>query len=368
MSLTLEVTLGARSYPVRVGQNILHELGGQVRHAVRSARALVVTNPLVDGLYGPTVVSSLEEAGYGVAKALVEDSEDSKSLETAEMLYERLVLEGHERSDPVIALGGGVVGDLAGFVAATYMRGVPLVQVPTTLLAQVDSSVGGKVAVNLPTGKNLIGAFWQPRLVLADIATLASLDERQVVAGAAELVKMGLIAGGEFFEFLTRDLSRVLAREPESLARAVFEAVSAKAHVVEADETDRGHRSVLNLGHTTAHALEQRLGYGAILHGEAVAIGIIVATYVAEAMGVTDSGEAERVRALVRRLEVPVPVPLDVDGLVAQMYRDKKARSGALRFVLLAKVGEPVIETVQEAIVVSALKRLEGDAATQGSA
>lgn len=361
MSQTVEVRLGDRSYPVRIGSGILGELGVTTHARARGARACVVTDPTVDALYGARARTALEGAGYGVSTALVEDGERAKSLTTAEMLYGRLVDAGHERSDVVVALGGGVVGDVAGFVAGTYMRGVPFVQVPTTLLAQVDASVGGKVAVDLPQGKNLVGLFWQPRLVLADVETLDSLPERQIVAGLAEVVKTALLSGGEFLEFVHAHLEDLIARRHERLVHAIMECVTYKAGVVQRDEQDHGERALLNLGHTTAHALEQQGAYVGMLHGEAVAVGLLAAAYVAEEAGLSSGEEAAGQRVLVRRLGVGVPEALDVDALVAQMYRDKKTEGGKLRFVLLGRAGQPVVKAVDGAVAVRALERLAAE-------
>jgi len=257
-----------------------------------------------------------------------------------------------------VALGGGVVGDVAGFVAGTYMRGVPFVQVPTTLLAQVDSSVGGKVAVDLPQGKNLVGTFWQPSVVLADVDTLQTLDDRQVVAGLAEMVKTALLAGEAGLADLERDLDRLRSKDPDTLQSGVAEAVRFKARVVEQDETDKGLRAILNLGHTTAHALEQHSGFEGLLHGEAVALGLVVALDLSVSCGSLAPEKAERAKSLVDRLGVAYPRGMDPAAVVAQMYRDKKAAQGRLVFVLLDDIGLPAVREVGEAEARAAVERL----------
>lgn len=356
--MTIEIELEARRYPVHVGPGILDRTGEEARRLAGGRTAFVVTNATVGVLYGERLKASLEQAGYVVEVAEVPDGEEAKTLDQAAALYGRLIDAGCERSDPVVALGGGVVGDVAGFVAGTYMRGVPLVQVPTTLLAQVDSSVGGKTAVDLPQGKNLVGTFWQPRAVLADVATLQTLDDRQVVAGLAEMVKAALLAGEDTLRDLGRDLDLVRSKDPAALESAVAAAVRFKAAVVEQDETDRGLRAILNLGHTTAHALEQRSGFEGLLHGEAVALGLVVALDLSVSCGSLSPEKARRCKALVDRLGVAYPQGVDPAAVVAQMYRDKKAVHGKLVFVLLDDIGMPFVREVEEAEVRAAVERL----------
>jgi 3-dehydroquinate synthase len=354
----IRVRLTRAEYPAVIGRGVLPTLGGRLRDAAGGRRAFVISNRTVLGLFGDTALGSLAAAGYDVAVGEVPDSEEAKSLDVARALYSELIASGQERVDPIVALGGGVVGDLAGFVAGTFMRGVPLAQVPTTLLAQVDSSVGGKVAVNLPEGKNLVGLFWQPAFVLADLDVLDRLPASQVVAGMAEVVKAALLVGGDFLALVERDLEALLALEPGVLDEAVARSVALKARVVASDERDLAGRAVLNLGHTTGHAIEQQAGFKGMSHGEAVAVGLIAAAYVAETLGITSAAAAESQRALVRRLGVRVPEGLEVQPLVSQLYRDKKASGGELVFVLLAAPGEPQIKTVDEAAVREALKKM----------
>lgn len=346
---SIEVDLGARSYRVLTGRGILSSAGAEIRACAGGRRRIqVVSNEIVWTLHGAAVEGSVAEAGYEIDVELVPDGEEAKSLDVARGIYSRLVESGHERTDPILALGGGVIGDLAGFVAGTYMRGVPFVQAPTTLLAQVDAAIGGKTAVNLPEGKNLVGVIWQPRLVLADVDALETLPDRQVVAGLAEVIKAAMLAGGGFLETVEDSLGQLLARDPEKLAQAITASVELKARVVRSDENDQGERAVLNLGHTVGHALEQQVGYGGLLHGEAVALGLEVAAAVAEDIGVCDAEWAARQRSMARRLGVSVPHGLSVDGLITQMYRDKKVHKGALRMVLLRGPGRPELVDVPE--------------------
>jgi 3-dehydroquinate synthase len=356
--MTIEIELAARRYPVHVGPGVLDQAGDEARRLAGGRTAFVVTNATVGGLYQERLKVSLERAGYLVEAAEVPDGEEAKALDQAAALYGRLIDAGCERSDPVVALGGGVVGDVAGFVAGTYMRGVPFVQVPTTLLAQVDSSVGGKTAVDLPQGKNLVGTFWQPRVVLADVETLQTLDDRQVVAGLAEIVKTAFLSGEDALNDLERDLDQVRSKDPAALESTVAAAVRFKASVVEQDETDRGLRAILNLGHTTAHALEQRSGFEGLLHGEAVALGLVVALDLSVSCGSLSPEKARRLRALVDRLGVALPLGVEPAALVAQMYRDKKATRGKLVFVLLDDIGLPVVREVEEGDARAAVERL----------
>lgn len=358
MSTTIKIELGERSYDVTVGFGLLDRVGEQARCHAGGERAFLVTDELVRDAYGATVEESLGGAGYSVRTAAVSGGERAKSPDTALTLWKALVASGHERTDPVIALGGGVVGDLAGFVAGTYMRGVPFVHVPTTLLAQVDSSVGGKTAVNLPEGKNLVGVFWQPRAVLADAATLDTLPDRELVAGLAEVVKAALLAGGGFLEFVEDRLEDLVARDHGALQTAISESVRLKARVVQADETDSGMRAILNLGHTVGHALEQQAGYGGVLlHGEAVALGIVAAAHIGEAAGLCPPEVAERQRVLAARLGVALGGAVDIDALVGQMYRDKKTLGGALRLVVLSAPGRPQLVEMHEGTVREGLAR-----------
>lgn len=348
------INLGPRSYFIYIGTDLLARLGRFLQDFAFTPRALLVTNSAVGPLYGPLVEKSLAESGFEVIRAEIPDGEEHKSLATAAELYDLAYRSELDRRSPVLALGGGVVGDLAGFVAATYLRGVPFVQVPTTLLAQVDSSVGGKVAVNHPRGKNIIGAFYQPRLVLADLDTLKTLEPREVRAGLAEVIKYGVIADPAFFAWLEENVERLLALDPEALAHAVATSVRIKAQVVEEDEREEGRRAVLNFGHTLGHALEAATGYTIWRHGEAVAIGMVAAARLAVELGMLAEKEAGRIVNLIRRAGLPVSLPagISLDDLLASMRRDKKVLAGRLTFVLPVEIGkvEIVRDVPEEAV------------------
>jgi len=338
---TVTVALGERSYPIWIGQGILPTLGARLRALGLTGRAALISVPPVFDLYGEMAVASLAGAGLAAHPTIVPDGEASKCVEQLSGLWDRFVAERLERTDPVVALGGGVVGDLAGFAAATYKRGVPFVQCPTTLLAQVDSSVGGKVAIDHPLGKNLIGAFHQPAAVCVDLATLGTLPRRELVAGLGEVIRTGLAFDADFFAFLERDLERLLALESDTLRRAVATCCRIKAEVVAEDERESGgRRSLLNLGHTFGHALETLTGYTRYRHGEAVGWGIARAARLARAMGLLGEPDAARQEALLRRAGLPVDDPSpDADAMVAAMAHDKKSAGGKVRFVLTEKIG-----------------------------
>jgi len=335
------VALGERSYEVRIGWGSLAGLGAAVAEAVDATRALVVTVPPVGRRYAAAALRSLRAAGLPATRFDVPDGDRSKSLAQVARLYEAFLDAGADRSSVVIALGGGMVGDLAGFAAATLLRGLPLVQVPTTLLAMIDSSLGGKTGVNLRRGKNLVGAFHQPRLVWADAALLRTLPPRVLAAGMAEVVKHGAIRDAVLFERLERDLERVLALRDEALVLDVLErAVAVKADVVAQDERETGLRAHLNFGHTLGHAVEALRGYRGILHGEAVAMGMVFAARRSEALGIAPEGLAERLRALLARAGLPTELPdLPRAAYLAALRVDKKRRGTRIRFVVLKGVG-----------------------------
>ncbi|HEX5765510.1 MAG TPA: 3-dehydroquinate synthase [Woeseiaceae bacterium] len=330
----ITVDLADRSYPIVIGRNLLdgnYDLAAQLP----GSDCLVVSNENVAPLYLERLEKNLP--GCNVEAMLLPDGEAWKTLESAAAILDRLVALKARRDTTVMALGGGVVGDIAGFAAACYMRGVAFVQVPTTLLAQVDSSVGGKTGVNHAGGKNLIGAFHQPRLVLIDTDTLASLPEREFRAGLAEVIKHGAIADAGFFSWLEQNIRGLLAKDPEALAHAIGRSCEIKASVVSEDETEQGRRALLNFGHTFAHAIEKTLGYGEWLHGEAVAAGMVMAAQLSN----IDQGDRDRLQLLLDAAGLPVaPPPRSGDRLRAAMQLDKKARAGQLRFVLLDRLGE----------------------------
>jgi 3-dehydroquinate synthase len=335
------VSLGERSYPIYVAAGEVERLGVVARRHLTANRILVVTNPTVRAIYGKQVQDSLEKAGFSVCQAEIPDGEEYKTLDTVKELYGKALDIGLERGDSVIALGGGVVGDTAGFFAATYMRGVALVQVPTTLLAQVDASVGGKVGVNHPRGKNLIGAFYQPRFVLADVETLSTLPIREIRAGLAEVIKYGVIWDANFFSWLETNIGRLLGLECAALEYAIATSCRIKADVVSADEREEGIRAVLNFGHTVAHALEAITDYNRFVHGEAVAIGMVAAARLAARLGYFEPAGVERISAIVSRTGLPGEIPADVpvEALLEAMHRDKKVASKQLIFIFPEAIG-----------------------------
>lgn len=345
--ITVPVNLGPRSYPIYIDSGILGDLGGLLKESGYGKKALLVSNPVVYQIFGEFVKNSLVRNGFEVITGEIGDGEEYKTLDEAAGLYDLAFTGGLDRRCPVIALGGGVVGDLAGFFAATYMRGVPFIQIPTTLLAQVDSSVGGKVAVNHPRGKNIIGAFYQPGLVLADLEALKTLPAREVKSGMAEIIKYGVISEGGFFTWLEDLLDQVLSLRAEALEHAVETSCRVKAGVVEADETEQGLRAVLNYGHTVGHAVEVLTGYKVYSHGEAVGIGMAVAARIASNMGMLPEKDARRIISLIKRAGLPVVVPADFspDDVLAVMLRDKKSLDGRLTMVLPAGIGRVNIMT-----------------------
>jgi 3-dehydroquinate synthase len=338
---TVHVNLGPRSYDIEIGSGNLANVVRFCDAEADDAHAVIITDSNVDGLYSEPVGDALTEAGAQVDILIVEAGEHSKAPEVATDLWEQLLDQGTDRKSVVIALGGGVIGDLAGFVAATYGRGLRFVQVPTTLLAQVDSSVGGKVGINLPGGKNLVGAFWQPRGVLIDVGVLSTLSEREFRAGMAEVVKYGVIQDADFFAYLEKNAEAINKRDPATLTCVVKRCCRLKADVVEKDEREEtGLRSILNYGHTFCHAFEAGTGYDELLHGEGVAIGMMCAARLAERLGRVDAAFVERQRKLLEAFGLSLDVPdIDDDELIELMYRDKKVERGKLRFVLPTRLG-----------------------------
>jgi len=325
-----------------------------------SRRAIIITNPTVSNLYGAVISGSLQKAGFSVHILEVPEGEKYKSLETAAELYDRLVSLGARRFEPIVALGGGVIGDLAGFVAATYMRGVPYIQIPTSLLAQVDSSVGGKVAVNHPQGKNLIGCFYQPRAVFIDLETLATLPERQLKAGLAEVIKYSFIRNDGFLSFLEKNLNLILELNRPILLEIVKRCCQIKAKVVEEDEKDLGTRAILNYGHTIGHAIEALGGYEKYLHGEAISIGMVGAAWIACELGFLKREEVERHEEILSRVGLPTKLSeFSESQVIDQMQWDKKWVSEKSRFVLLEKIGSPILYSdVPVSVIKKALRRL----------
>ncbi len=337
----LDVGLGERSYPIFSGKGLLGEIGRSCKDLGLGGIVAVVTNPTVGALYYAVVRDSLLLSGFAVHLIEIPDGEEYKNIETLNVIYDRCVEFGLDRGAFIIALGGGVVGDMAGFAAATYLRGIPFVQVPTTLLAQVDSSVGGKTGVNHPQGKNLIGAFYQPRLVLIDVAVLATLPEQEFLSGLAEIVKYGVVLDRELFEYIETHGDKLMERNYDSLLHIIRRSCAIKASVVEKDERETGLRAVLNYGHTLGHAVETLAGYGHYKHGEAVAIGMVQAARFSEQSGYSCNGETERIVALLKRFGLPVELPKFLASEYSDaLLHDKKVREGGLNFVFNKGIGD----------------------------
>lgn len=338
----VEVDLGERSYPIYVGSGLLGRVD-LLRAHIRGRQVAVVSNDVVAPLYLQTLRGALGE-GCAVDVFLMADGEANKTLESYAELMDFLLERRHDRSTTIVALGGGVAGDLAGFAAATFQRGVDFIQVPTTLLAQVDSSVGGKTAVNHPRGKNMIGAFHQPRCVIADTDVLRTLPDREYAAGLAEVVKYGVIRDAGFFDWLWDNAVALVAREPDVLADAIVRSCEIKAEVVACDEVETGVRAILNFGHTFGHAIETLTAYEQYLHGEAVAMGMVLAADLSLRQGLLDAAAALRIKSLLSRLGLPVEPPLLApDDMIAAMGMDKKVRDGRLRLVLADAIGSVIV-------------------------
>ncbi|HEX9872940.1 MAG TPA: 3-dehydroquinate synthase [Deferrimonas sp.] len=337
----LTVGLGERSYSIRIGEGILADIGEALQRVHFPRRVAVITNPTVEALYGGELLRHLAAAGYRAETIVIPDGEEFKTLRTLETIYTALIEGGFDRSSGLIALGGGVVGDITGFAAATYLRGIPFVQVPTTLLAQVDSSVGGKTAVNHPLGKNLIGAFYQPRHVHIDVATLTTLPPREFAAGMAEVVKYGVIRDRKFFDWLVGARENLQRLDRHALVLAINRSCQIKANVVENDETESSLRAILNYGHTFGHAVEALAGYGHYRHGEAVAIGICIAAAVSCELGLCRAEEVAAIRALLVSFNLPVvPPAFPLEDYLRAMGRDKKVKEGVLRVILNCGIGD----------------------------
>jgi len=339
---TLQVQLGERSYPIYIGSGLLDQADLLTQH-IKSKQVLVVTNETIAPLYLDKILKNL--AGYSVETVILPDGEQFKTLDFVNKIFDELLASKFSRNATLVALGGGVIGDMGGFAAACYQRGIAFVQIPTTLLAQVDSSVGGKTGVNHPLGKNMIGAFYQPQAVLADADVLDTLDDRQLSAGLAEVIKYGLISDVEFFEWLELNIDALLGRDKKALAFAIERSCINKAQVVAEDETETGVRATLNLGHTFGHAIETGMGYGAYLHGEAVAIGTCQAADLSRRKGWLNDNDVDRIIALFKKARLPVfpPEELDADRFIELMAVDKKNVDGQIRLILLKHIGEATL-------------------------
>lgn len=347
----VHVALGDRSYDVLVGAGILAD-SASFASLGRRGKAVIVTNEIVAPLLAQRAESALRSAFAEVSTIVLPDGEAGKNWQTLNRIFDELVKLHCDRDTTLVALGGGVVGDLTGFAAACYMRGVEFVQIPTTLLAQVDSSVGGKTGINHAAGKNLIGSFHQPRLVVADVAVLATLPRRELVAGLAEVIKYGAALDDAFLAWIEENLSRLLALEPEALAHAVRRSCEIKADIVAADELESGRRAVLNFGHTFGHAIEVAVGYGGWLHGEAVGCGMVLASRLSLQLGLIDSKRQSRIETLVGRAGLPTHAPqLTASRFIELMRNDKKSQHGQLRFVLLEGLSGCSVRAVPDAVV-----------------
>ncbi len=352
--LTFNVDLGARSYPIHIGRGLLQQ-PQLLRDAIPGRSAVIVSNETVAPLYLDTVRRHLD--GLHVGEIVLPDGEAHKNLATLEHIYTKLLEQRFDRNTTLIALGGGVVGDICGFAAASYQRGVHFVQIPTTLLAQVDSSVGGKTGVNHPLGKNMIGAFHQPRAVIIDTDTLSTLPDRELSAGLAEVIKYGVLGDAEFFAWLEENVDRLRAREPDALAYAIERSCRDKAAIVAEDEHERGARALLNLGHTFGHAIETGLGYGRWLHGEAVACGMLMAARMSERLGWLDAAALPRIEKLLRAAALPTTPPSELGAARMRelMAIDKKVIDGSLRLVLLRDIGSAVVTAKFDPIALDAV-------------
>ena len=342
-AFTLNVDLGERSYPIAIGANLLADPALLARH-VNSRQVAIVTNTTVAPLYLDAVAAPLRAAGLEVIEIILPDGEQYKNHASLMQIFDVLLANKCDRKTTLVALGGGVIGDLTGYAAASYMRGVPFVQLPTTLLAQVDSSVGGKTGINHPLGKNMIGAFYQPRAVLADTSTLATLPARELSAGLAEVIKHGAIIDLALFEWVERNIGKLMARDQAALAHAIARSCEIKAEVVRQDEREGGLRAILNFGHTFGHAIENGLGYGAWLHGEAVGCGMVMAADLSHRMGLVDAATVARMRDLVACAGLPTVAPkFSLERWIELMEVDKKNEGGAIKFILLKPLGSPSI-------------------------
>ena len=356
--LCVNVELKERRYPIYIGEGLLKD---ETCYPLKKGdKAMIVTNPTVAQYYLETVTQTLEKIGCQVESVLLPDGEKYKTLDSLNLIFTALLKHNHGRDTTIIALGGGVIGDVAGFAAASYQRGVRFIQIPTTLLAQVDSSVGGKTAVNHELGKNMIGAFYQPSTVIIDTLTLNTLPKREVNAGLAEVIKYGAILDYAFFEWLEAHIDELVALNQHSLQHCIARCCQIKADVVARDETEKGDRALLNLGHTFGHAIETHLGYGNWLHGEAVAAGTMMAAVLSEQLGDLSFEDVARLEKLLARANLPTVSPdtMQPDDYLPHMIRDKKVLAGKLRLVLLKALGQAYVATdTDKSLVLNAIER-----------
>lgn len=343
----LSVQARSHHYPIYVGSQILTEFLYWKTHLTH--KAAIITNRTVAPLYLKYVQNILEEHDVAYFSVILDDGEQYKNHASLNQIYDMLLQHHSDRQTTIIALGGGVIGDMAGFAAATYQRGVPFIQVPTTLLSQVDSSVGGKTAINHPLGKNMIGAFYQPQVVIADLATLRTLPERELSAGMAEVIKYALLGDVTFLQWLEQHMPALMARDEVTLAQAVYHCCQMKADIVAQDETEQGVRALLNLGHTFGHAIETQIGYGVWLHGEAVAAGIVLACILSERLGCLKTADTERVKGLLRQARLPdVPPVFAWENWLENIQHDKKVKNGMIRLITLKQLGKASVTTLHD--------------------
>ena len=353
----LNINLGKRSYDILLGSGLLGKLGERLSQIVEPSRIVLITHPSLFKIYGDKVLSGFKDQGWTADLIEVEEGETSKTLGQAEKIFDRLLDLKCDRKSVLIALGGGVIGDLVGFVAATFQRGVPFVQVPTTLLSQVDSSVGGKTAVNHPKGKNMIGAFYQPCLVLADLDTLQTLTQKEFRAGLAEIIKYGVISDSSLFEYLEKNVEKILQLDKKCLEYIIKTSCSIKAEVVEKDELENHYRMILNFGHTLGHAIEALTHYSKFIHGEAVAIGMVYAAKLSQKLGKCQEGIPRRLDRLVRKFGLPADLPdLQAKAIIESLYHDKKTMNHKIKFILVKEIGiVEIVDDIPEEKIISIL-------------
>lgn len=345
---TLNVHTPSQQYPIFIGANLLEKVDTLLKPYL-SHKAAIITNETIAPLYLKTIQTALDKAGVSHFSIILPDGEKYKNWQTLNLIFDGLMQNRAERKTTLIALGGGVIGDIVGFAAATYQRGAPFIQIPTTLLSQVDSSVGGKTAINHPLGKNMIGAFYQPKAVLADLSTLKSLPPREISAGMAEVIKYGVLGNHDFFEWLEQNMTELMNQNQDKLVHAIYQCCEMKANIVAQDETEQGIRAWLNLGHTFGHAIEAEMGYGVWLHGEAVAAGTVLACRLSEILGLINSQDTERVTNLLKAASLPTAPPqFSFDRWIDHMSHDKKVNSGLMRFIGLNRIGEANITEITD--------------------
>ena len=362
---TLNVNLNERSYPIHIGQGLLSQVE-LITPYLKRKNVAIITNTTVAPLYLDKLVATLNSADIKVLEIILPDGEAYKNSDTLNLIYDALLKNRCDRNTTLIALGGGVIGDLTGYAAATYLRGVPFIQIPTTLLSQVDSSVGGKTGINHPLGKNMIGAFYQPQLVLADIDTLKTLPARELSAGLAEVIKYGLIRDADFFDWCETNIDALLKIEPQVMSYAIYRSCQNKAEVVAADERETGERALLNLGHTFGHAIENAMGYGVWLHGEAVAAGTILAADLSKRSGWLTDDQYQRIATLFKHANLPIKAPnLGVEKYLDLMGMDKKVEDGKIRLILQQGIGGAVITSDYDIVLLKQTLSMMEDTITQ---